>query len=94
MPTRHGGGYTADGLYRMRAGEFVLRPDVTNAAERVIGRSLNQDNMLAALAGGGGAGKTIIYQDNRRFDSRLSSQDRALIRQDTDIRLGEVLGHG
>ncbi|MFA5836172.1 MAG: hypothetical protein WC837_04365 [Bellilinea sp.] len=94
VPTRHGGGYTADGLYRMRAGEFVLRPDVTNAAERVIGRSLNQDNMLAALAGGGGAGKTIIYQDNRRFDSRLSSQDRALIRQDTDIRLGEVLGHG
>ncbi|HEY4693022.1 MAG TPA: hypothetical protein VIH16_06260 [Bellilinea sp.] len=91
-PTRHSGGYTGDGLYRMKRGEFVLRPDVTSAAERLAGRSLNQDNVLAMLAGRGGAGKSISYTDNRHFDSRLSSQDRALIRNDTNITLREVLG--
>ncbi|MHB8191822.1 MAG: hypothetical protein ACYDGL_00915 [Bellilinea sp.] len=91
VPTRHSGGYTSDGLYLLKRGEFVLAPETTSAAEKMAGRTLSQDNMLAMLAGNGGAGRTIVYQDNRKFDSRLSSQDRALIRRDTDIRLNEVL---
>lgn len=91
VPTRHSGGYTSDGMYMLKRGEFVLAPETTSAAEKIAGRTLNQDNVLAMLAGNGGAGRTIVYQDNRKFDSRLSSQDRALIRRDTDIRLSEVI---
>ena len=93
IPTRHGGGYTGDGLYRLKRGEFVLRPDVTSAAERLAGKQLNQDNMLALLARGGGAGgNNYNYVDNRRFDSRLSSEDRKAIRRDLAVQLGEVFG--
>ena len=93
IPTRHDGGYTGDGLYRMKRGEFVLRPDVTSAAERLAGKQLDQDSMLALLARGGGAGgNNYNYVDNRRFDSRLSSEDRKAIRRDLAIQLGEVFG--
>ncbi|HBA90858.1 MAG TPA: hypothetical protein DCZ08_03490 [Anaerolineaceae bacterium] len=92
IPTRHGGGYTGDGLYRMKRGEFVLRPDVTSAAERLAGKKLNQDNMLALLARGGAGGNNYNYVDNRRFDSRLSSEDRKAIRRDLAVQLGEVFG--
>lgn len=92
LPTRHAGGYTTDAAYRMQAGEFVLNRQTTSAAERLAGGRLDQDKILSLLAGSGGAGKTVVYYDQRHFNSRLSSEEIKEIRRGTEMMLGEVFG--
>jgi hypothetical protein len=85
VPSRDVGGYTSPGLYMMHD-EFVLSPSSTRAAEKMMRGRLNQENVLAMLAGGGGPAN-ITINDQRRFDSSLSADDRRSIRQDTEYML-------
>ena len=58
--------------------EFVLSGRTTRAAENMLGNSLNQNNILAALSGAGGGIKII---DNSRYATTISASDRRAIRQ-------------
>lgn len=80
VPTRHSGGYTDDGLYRMKRREFVLSPSSTAAAESLIGSNLSQQILLSALAGGGN--RSLTLNDSRRFDSSLPLAERRAIEQE------------
>lgn len=55
---RAGGGYAGYGAYTLgeQGREFVLNAGATSAAEGMMGGGLNQDNILAMLAQGRGAG--------------------------------------
>lgn len=55
---RAGGGYASYGAYTLgeQGREFVLNAGATSAAEGMMGGGLNQDNILAMLAQGRGAG--------------------------------------
>ena len=81
IPGRAEGGYMPTGLYNVSEGgkrEFALNNSTTKAAEQMIGGQLTQDRLLSALSGG----RRITYNDQRRIDSRLSTSDRRLIRDD------------
>lgn len=69
--------------------EFVLSGDTTKAAEMLIGGRLTQDTLMAALRGNGRS--QVTWNDNRRFDSRLSGDDRRAIQNDTMQTLAGVL---
>lgn len=97
--TRAFGGYATFGNYRLGDSgsggkgpdEFVMSGATTQAAERLIGGRLNQANLLMALAGSKGSGSSITWNDNRRFDSRLSLADRRAIMEDTKQVIREML---
>lgn len=96
--TRDSGGYMWPGLYRNASGrrEFVLSPDSTEMAEKLMGRQLNQERILALMSRGGSTGTAsqsgVVYNDYRRIDSRLSSEDRRKVQQDTTETLREMIG--
>lgn len=92
IPKRDTGGYATKGVYGLAQDgrtEFVLSGPTTRAAEDVIGQSLTQQNLLAALKA---VKQGINYNDNRRIDSRLSMSDRRAIKQDTLEVIQGVLG--
>lgn len=85
------GGYATKGIYGLAQDgrtEFVLSGDTTRAAEALIGARLTQENMLAAMRQGGG--RSVVWNDQRRFDSRLSQADRRAIQSDTMQTLAGV----
>ncbi len=49
-PTKHAGGYTSDGLYMMKANEFVLTPSTTRLLEKSVGGNLSQKKIVDALS--------------------------------------------
>ncbi len=89
LPGKAAGGYAGAGIYKMgeRGHEFVMNHATTRAAERMMGGQLTQDRLLSSLAGG----RNINYNDHRRIDSRLSSSDRRVIRNDVMTALAEGL---
>jgi hypothetical protein len=88
------GGYVNGGLYNMHPGEFVMNSETTSAAERLAQGQLSQDAVLGMLAsGGGGGGGRVVWNDNRRFDSRLSVEDRRAINNDTKRILEEAFSY-
>jgi hypothetical protein len=93
LPSRDIGGYTSNGVYRMHNHEFVMTDKTTSVVEALAGGALDQDKLLSLLAGGTGGRGQLQYNDNRRIDSRLSSEDRRLINQDTLQILGDLV-HG
>lgn len=73
--TQAAGGYAEkDGVYRRgeEGREFVLNHATTRAMESLVGGRLTQASILR----GGGGGGTITVNDQRRFDSRVTAQDR------------------
>jgi DNA repair exonuclease SbcCD ATPase subunit len=90
-PSRAVGGYVNQGLYNMHAGEFVLTNRTTQAAERANGGRLTQESVMQLLAGRS-VGNQVTYVDNKRINSRLSSQDRAMINRDMEVNFGGLLG--
>lgn len=75
------GGYaTKQGLYMRgeKGREFVMNNSTTKAAESVLGGTLSQQRLMAALGG-----KRITYTDNRRIDASLSANQRRQIANDT-----------
>lgn len=83
LPVKDSGGYAGKGVYALAQNgqtEFVLAGQTTKAAEEVIGQKLTQENVMAALTRSR-AGLTVY--DHRRFDSRLSAEDRRAIQNDT-----------
>jgi hypothetical protein len=91
---RASGGYVSSGLWQLHDNEFVLNADTTRAAENMAKGRLDQNNVLAALAGpglGGRKGGSVVWNDYRRFDSRLSPEDRQQIRRDTEKILIDAL---
>lgn len=91
LPIRDKGGYATKGVYGLAQDgrtEFVLSGPTTRAAEQVIGAQLTQDNLIAALRQGG---RSVVWNDHRRFDSRLSLADRRSIQNDTVDLLAGVL---
>ena len=92
-PIMDEGGYATKGLYRLADNgkrEWVLDSATTKAAEKLLGGSLSQNKIMAMLAGGS-SNKQITLNDNRRFDSKLSLEDRMSIKNDTINILSEVL---
>jgi hypothetical protein len=94
-PGKDIGGYTGNGIYRMHNHEFVMTDKTTSVVEALAGGALDQDKLLSLFAGVGAAGGRgqVQYNDNRRIDSRLSSEDRRMINQDTYQILGDLI-HG
>jgi hypothetical protein len=92
-PPKDIGGYTANAVYRMHNHEFVMTDKTTSVVEALAGGALDQDKLLSLLAGGTGGRGQVQYNDNRRIESRLSSEDRRLINQDTLQTLGDLV-HG
>jgi hypothetical protein len=91
---RASGGYVSSGLWRLHDNEFVLNPQTTREAERLARGKLSQDSVLAALAGSGAASRNgggVTWNDHRRFDSRLTPEDRQQIRRDTEKILLDAL---
>ena len=75
------GGYAAQkGLYMRgeQGREFIMNNSTTKAAESVIGGTLSQQRLMAALGG-----KRITYNDSRRIDASLSANQRRQIANDT-----------
>ncbi|MBE3039886.1 MAG: hypothetical protein IMZ62_13880, partial [Chloroflexi bacterium] len=93
LPPKDIGGYTSYGAYQMHNHEFVMTDKTTSVVEALAGGALDQDKLLSLLAGGTGGRGQLQYNDNRRIDSRLSSEDRRLINQDTLQTLGDLV-HG
>lgn len=92
LPIRDSGGYASKGIYGLAQNgktEYVLSGDTTRAAEKLIGGRLTQDGLLSALRSG--ARSVITWNDQRRFDSRLSGADRRVIQRDTLDTLAGVL---
>jgi len=95
--TRATGGYATFGTYLLGDkptggrgdAEFVLRGRTTRAAETIIGGRLTQEGILRAMLAGGQ--KNVTLNDHRRFDSRLSVEDRRAILQDTKQMLSELV---
>jgi hypothetical protein len=85
--SRETGGYVSQGLWQMHNDEFVLNRRTARAAETMAGRRLDQQTMLALM----GSGRAVTYNDQRRFDSRLSVADRRAIQQDTAAILEQVI---
>jgi hypothetical protein len=82
---RASGGYASYGRYWLgeRGEEFVLSSSTTQAAERLVGNRLNQQNVLGALGGSG----TMIVNLNLP-GGRMSIRDRqAIITQSRDAAL-------
>jgi hypothetical protein len=76
------GGYTKDEMARLHSGEFVMTKDTVNAAEEAAkGNKLSQDIVTRMITSSGGSGG-LVYNDNRRIDTAVSSSDRAAINQD------------
>jgi hypothetical protein len=90
-PGKDIGGYTSNGIYRMHKHEFVMTDKTTSVVEALAGGALDQDKLLSLLAGAAGGRGQVQYNDNRRIDSRLSSEDRRLINQDTYQILGDLV---
>lgn len=87
IPTHDYSGYAYSGLYHMAANgirQFVMGGNATKVAERVIGGQLDERSLMRAMMSGG----QITWNDNRRFDSRLSLADRRAITEDTLAILG------
>lgn len=76
------GGYTPGGLIRAHAGEFVLNPSTTRAAERYAGGRLTQDRIMAQLASGqSGGGRGITVNFNGNYSGSFGEGDRAWVEQ-------------
>lgn len=85
------GGYAGPGMYELGEGgrEFVLSNATTTAAEGLLGGSLTQRDLLAAMASGGLGGQRNInynpqYNFSERDDARLIM---AQISQEIDEKL-------
>ena len=68
-----------------------MSANTTKAAERIIGGQLSQQALLAAMAGGGG-GKSITWNDHRRFDGRIGIAERRAIMEDTKAVIYSEIG--
>jgi len=73
------GGYTTDQMYHLHDHEFVLNRHTTESIENVAQGRLTQEKVLNLLTGGGGG---LVYNDNRQFSRGLSSDERAMLRQE------------
>lgn len=104
LPTRAAGGYVGAGIYRMHPNEFVMTDRTTQYAEQIAGRRLDQDRVMALLAGANGVNGVNGYrtdqrmggvQQSFRFDSSLTESERAGLRkmvyETTQAALMEVL---
>lgn len=86
-------GYAYSGLYRMAQDgmrEFVLGGQATKAAERAIGSTLTEDNLLRALTTG--SNRSVQYNDYRRMDGPTSKDDRALLQRAAEAALMQAIG--
>ena len=93
FPVRDSGGYADRGIYRLawdRAREFVLSGQTTQAAEKIIGGNLTQDNLMRALSMG--SARNINYVDNRRMERALGKDDRAAFQRAAEEALLFALG--
>lgn len=73
------GGYTTAQMYQLHDHEFVLNRRTTESIENVAQGRLTQEKVLNLLTGGGGG---LVYNDNRQFSRGLSSDERAMLRQE------------
>jgi len=87
VPKYAAGGYTFGGLIQSHPQEFVTNPATTRALERMIGGRLNQQNLIAAVSGGG---QNITLNDSRRFDGTYTKSMRREVRESTLETLREV----
>jgi hypothetical protein len=87
--SRASGGYVNAGMWRMHNNEFVLNAQTTRAAEVAAGRRLDQQAILNTMGRGG----SVTWLDQRRFDSRLSAEDRRQISQDNIDMLSDALNN-
>jgi hypothetical protein len=87
-PGKQHGGYAGSGIYRLgeRGYEFVLSHSTTKAAERAARGMLTQENMMKLLLG-----KNVVYNDHRRFDSKIREEDRWALRLDTMRMVEEMV---
>ncbi len=86
-------GYAYSGLYRMAGDgkkQFVLGGDATSTAEKLIGGSLNQDNLLRALSTG--SSKRVEYNDYRRMDGPTSKDERAILQRAAELAIMQAIG--
>jgi hypothetical protein len=92
------GGYAAYGQYTLGDNpgggkgpvEYVLSGSTTKAAESLIGGKLSQQAILSAMVGRGPS-KSVVWNDHRRFDSRIPLSERRAILEDTKRMLEEML---
>lgn len=80
IPKKAEGGNIGSGLFigGEDGREFVMSNRTTRAAERIVGGRLTQDRLLDALSG-----RSMTYNDNRRFTSPISNADRRRMIQET-----------
>lgn len=83
-----GGAVTQTGLIWAHAGETVLNPAVTDAAENAGRYGMSAQDTIIRLLAGGGSSK--VYQDNRAFNAEVSAQTRKEIQNDTLMALAEA----
>lgn len=90
-PGKASGGYTQGVVNTGENGyEYILTHDTTKMLEKLAGSRLSQ-NKVTALLSGGGTGGSVIYNDNRRIDGRVTAADRRALRNDQRNWLMEAL---
>lgn len=75
-----GGGYVNNELIQTHGVEFVTSASTTRALERLIGGRLNQQNLVAAVAG---VGNNVTWNDQRRFDGTYNKNMKRQVENDT-----------
>ena len=70
--------------------EYVMNGKTTRAAEQMLGGSLTQGGLLAAIASGAGGGFHIT--DNSRYATTISASDRRAIRQGAVADMMTIVG--
>ncbi len=92
IPSRQSGGYVGEGLYYAHGNEFVINAQTTALIESRIGRKLDQAVLLSAVSGKeASSGGTIIWNDYRQFDSRVTPEEREAILRDTEYVLSKAI---
>jgi hypothetical protein len=87
IPQYDTGGYTPSGIIKTHHGEFITTPGTTGALEQLIGGRLNQQNLIAAVAGGG---SNVQWNDQRRFSGEYTKSMKRQVERDTLATIEKV----
>jgi len=92
-PTSDSGGYVSKGLYRMawdNKKEFVMSGPTTAAAERALGTSLTQANLMGALQMAT-SNQELNYYDQRRMEVPMSKENKRAYEEGARAALQKIL---
>jgi len=93
-PYQTGGAVVKTGIGRVEAGEYILRPDVARAVDRMLGGNMTQGALLSSLSGRASRGDVQIngFTVPITIETNTSARDAARYAgQEVERKVYEVL---